>query len=170
MLWSESLKTKKSGQSSSFYVLSWPPLLRLHRLHSCSNTASASTVPIRWCSTWAKRTTVRSEWYVCRQQANQSKQRPKHNSPDVHSQPQPQSLNLTASWSSSRGPASGSATAATAASGLEAPHGKHKHFPLQASHSPTVGKHDGRIMSSDAYVTRPEAQLWGMSNTVRFLS
>lgn len=31
---------------------------------------------------------------------------------------------------------------ATTAGGLEAPHGKHKHFPLQASNSPTVGKHD----------------------------
>lgn len=45
---------------------------------------------------------------------------------------------------------------ATTAGGLEAPHGKHKHFPLQASNSPGVGKHDGWMMMTidQAYATR----------------
>lgn len=47
---------------------------------------------------------------------------------------------------------------ATTAGGLEAPHGKHKHFPLQ---SPTVGKHDWWMMTTigEAYATRILSQL-----------
>lgn len=43
--------------------------------------------------------------------------------------------------------------AKTTASGLEAPHGKHKRLPLQASHS-TVGKHERRSMTQEAYATK----------------